>query len=99
MASLHQAAHDEGKMNDRAHFARFVLQSSSLGPLCTRMPHLTSDDHLRVALSAVVELLAKCSASVALDVFSPPCQTKDEIVKFINGVIEPETETQLAKCW
>ena len=43
MASLHQAAHDEGKMNDRAHFAhfaRFVLQSSSLGPLCTRMPHL-----------------------------------------------------------
>ena len=25
------------------------------------------------------------------------CQTKDEIVKFINGVIEPETETQL-KC-
>lgn len=24
------------------------------------------------------------------------CQTKDEIVKFINGVIEPETETQLA---
>jgi hypothetical protein len=68
--------------------------------LCARECRIwTSDDHLRVALSAGVELLAKCSASVALDVFSPPCQTKDEIVKFINGVIEPETETQLAKYW
>lgn len=49
MASLHQAAHDEGKMNDRAHFAhfaRFVLQSfffawpsvhenAAFGPLMT----------------------------------------------------------------
>ena len=65
-----------------------MRENAAFGPLMTI-----------VALVAGVELLAKCSASVALDVFSPPCQTKDEIVKFINGVIEPETETQLAKYW